>query len=47
MGGAGPVAGRIAAAALGGFVARQVGQAGPAAPLRVVLDRNRGWGMMR
>jgi EmrB/QacA subfamily drug resistance transporter len=42
------VAGSLAAAAvlLGGFVARQVGQPNRLLPLRVVLDRNRGLGMI-
>ena len=42
------VAGSLAAAVvlLGGFVARQVGRAHGLLPLRVVLDRNRGWGMI-
>jgi EmrB/QacA subfamily drug resistance transporter len=42
------VAGSLAAAVvlLGGFVARQVGHADRLLPLRVVLDRTRGWGMV-
>jgi EmrB/QacA subfamily drug resistance transporter len=35
-----------AVAALGGFVALQVGKPQPLLPLRVVLDRNRGWAMI-
>jgi EmrB/QacA subfamily drug resistance transporter len=46
--GAGQVTGSLIAAAvlLAGFVARQVGRPGRLLPLRVVLDRNRGWGMI-
>ena len=42
------VTGSLVAAAvlLGGFVARQVGRPDRLLPLRVVLDRNRGWGMI-
>jgi hypothetical protein len=44
--GSGQVAGSLIAAVvlLGGFVARQVGHPNRLLPLRVVLDRNRGWG---
>jgi EmrB/QacA subfamily drug resistance transporter len=35
-----------AAALLGAFVARQIGHADRLLPLRVVSDRNRGWGMV-
>ena len=44
--GSGQVTGSLIAAAvlLGGFVARQAGRPGRLLPLRVVLDRNRGWG---
>jgi EmrB/QacA subfamily drug resistance transporter len=46
--GAGRVAGALAAAAvlLGGCAVRQVGHADRLLPLRVVSDRNRGWGMV-
>jgi EmrB/QacA subfamily drug resistance transporter len=46
--GSGQVAGSLVAAIvlLGGFVARQVGKTTRLLPLRVVLDRNRGWGMI-
>ncbi len=46
--GSGQVAGSLIAAVvlLGGFVARQVGHPNRLLPLRVVLDRNRGWGMI-
>jgi len=46
--GSGQVTGSLIAAAvlLGGFVARQVGHSDRLLPLRVVLDRNRGWGMI-
>jgi EmrB/QacA subfamily drug resistance transporter len=46
--GSAQVAGSLAAAAvlLGGFVARQVGTSSRLLPLRVVLDRNRGLGMI-
>ena len=46
--GSGQVTGSLIAAAvlLGGFVARQVGRPDRLLPLRVVLDRNRGWGMI-
>jgi EmrB/QacA subfamily drug resistance transporter len=46
--GSGQVAGSLIAAVvlLGGFVARQVGQPNRLLPLRVVTDRNRGWGMI-
>ena len=42
------VAGSLIAAVvlLGGFVARQVGKPNRLLPLRVVTDRNRGWGMI-
>lgn len=42
-----PVAGSLAAAValLGGFTARQAGRPDRLLPLRVVRDRNRGWGM--
>jgi EmrB/QacA subfamily drug resistance transporter len=42
------VIGSLAAAVvlLGAFVARQVGHTDRLLPLRVVLDRNRGWGMI-
>ncbi len=45
--GSGRIAGSLIAAVvlLGGFVARQVGQPNRLLPLRVVLDRNRGWAM--
>ena len=45
---AGRVTGSLIAAALlpGGFVARQAGQPDRLLPLRVVLDRNRGWGLI-
>ena len=44
----GQVAGSLAAAVvlLGGFVLRQVGRDDRLLPLRVVTDRNRGWGMI-
>jgi EmrB/QacA subfamily drug resistance transporter len=44
----GQVSGSLIAAVvlLGGFVARQVGKPNRLLPLRVVLDRNRGWGMI-
>jgi EmrB/QacA subfamily drug resistance transporter len=47
-GGSTQVAGSLTAAAvlLGGFVARQVGRPDRLLPLRVVLDRTRGWGMI-
>lgn len=35
----------VAAAALGWFTARQAGHSDRLLPLRVVLDRNRGWGL--
>ena len=46
--GSGQVTGSLIAAAvlLGSFVARQVGRPDRLLPLRVVLDRNRGWGMI-
>src|SRR5580692_9515509 len=46
--GSGQVSGSLVAAAvlLGGFVARQAGRPDRLLPLRVVLDRNRGWGMI-
>ena len=46
--GLGQVAGSLVAAVvlLGGFVARQAGQPNRLLPLRVVADRNRGWGMI-
>jgi EmrB/QacA subfamily drug resistance transporter len=46
--GAGQVTGSLIGAAvlLGGFAARQVGRPDRLLPLRVVLDRNRGWGMI-
>jgi EmrB/QacA subfamily drug resistance transporter len=46
--GSGQVTGSLIAAAvlLGGFVARQAGHSDRLLPLRVVLDRNRGWGMI-
>jgi EmrB/QacA subfamily drug resistance transporter len=46
--GSGQVAGSLIAAVvlLGGFVARQVGKPNRLLPLRVVTDRNRGWGMI-
>ena len=46
--GSGRVSGSLIAAAvlLAGFVARQVGRPDRLLPLRVVLDRNRGWGMI-
>jgi EmrB/QacA subfamily drug resistance transporter len=46
--GSAQVAGSLSAAVvlLGGFTARQVGHASRLLPLRVVLDRNRGWGMI-
>src|SRR6202453_5022182 len=46
--GSAQVAGSLTAAVLllGGFVARQVGHADRLLPLRVVLDRTRGWGMV-
>ena len=46
--GSGQVAGSLAAAVvlLGGFVLRQVGRDDRLLPLRVVTDRNRGWGMI-
>jgi EmrB/QacA subfamily drug resistance transporter len=46
--GSGQVAGSLIAAVvlLGGFVARQVGRPDRLLPLRVVLDRTRGWGMI-
>ncbi len=46
--GSGQVTGSLIAAAvlLGGFAARQVGRPDRLLPLRVVLDRNRGWGMI-
>jgi EmrB/QacA subfamily drug resistance transporter len=46
--GSGQVTGSLIAAAvlLAGFVARQVGRPDRLLPLRVVLDRNRGWGMI-
>ena len=45
--GAARVAGSLAAAVLllGGFVLRQRGHTGRLLPLRVISDRNRGWGM--
>ncbi|HEY2280949.1 MAG TPA: MFS transporter [Streptosporangiaceae bacterium] len=45
--GSGRVAGSLAAGAilLGGFVLRQVGHSDRLLPLRVISDRNRGWGM--
>jgi EmrB/QacA subfamily drug resistance transporter len=46
--GSGQVTGSLIAAAglLGGFAFRQVGRSDRLLPLRVVLDRNRGWGMI-
>ena len=46
--GSGPIIGSLAAAVvlLSGFVARQVGRSDRLLPLRVVLDRNRGWAMI-
>ena len=46
--GSGQVTGALIAAAvlLGGFVARQVGRPDRLLPLRVVLDRTRGWAMI-
>jgi len=46
--GSAQVAGSLSAAVvlLGGFTARQIGHTSRLLPLRVVLDRNRGWGMI-
>ena len=46
--GDGRIIGALAAAAvlLAGFVIRQTGKPSPLLPLRVVWDRNRGWGMV-
>jgi MFS family permease len=46
--GAGRVVGSLAAAVvlLGGFVLRQVGHPDRLLPLRVITDRNRGWGLV-
>jgi EmrB/QacA subfamily drug resistance transporter len=46
--GSGQIIGSLAAAIvlLSGFVARQVGRSDRLLPLRVVLDRNRGWAMI-